>query len=84
MTRVDNRSTLDVLIRNSYVYALSTTVQLDGMPLASRDQLVILAALVNVPEAATPETQFDVQLLADILVARQVMLFSLVQPENIL
>ena len=63
----------------------STTFQPLGMPLElSAVQPVMPAALVNVPEAATPSSQFFVQPLAEISVARQVTLARLVQPWNML
>ena len=43
-----------------------------------------LAALVNVPDEATPDTQSVKQSSADISVASIVMLLRFVQPRNIL
>ena len=51
------------------------------MPLIPSVQ-VAPAALINVPEAATPSSQFVVQLLAEMSVARHVTLVSFEQPEN--
>lgn len=46
-------------------------------------QLDMLAALVNVPLAATPLTQSSVQYAAEMSVARQVIELRLVQLKNI-
>ncbi len=59
------------------------TVQPEGIPLIPVVQLFIVDALVNVPEEETPDNQFFVQLVAEISVAKQVILLRFVQPENI-
>ena len=69
--------------RGAYGAGASCTVQPEGMPLAPDPQLDIDAALVNVPVVATLLSQFSVQSVAEMSVARQVTLFRLVQPENI-
>ena len=51
-----------------------------GMPLTPVVHPVIDAALVKVPLEATPLSQLFVHSVAEILVARQVTLFRLVQP----
>ena len=53
------------------------------MPLELLVGQFVEAALVNVPDAATPLSQYLVQLIALMSVARQVTLFRLVQPWNI-
>ncbi len=52
------------------------------MPLSSDPQLVMLDALVKVPDADTPFSQSVVQPDAEILIAKQVTAFKLVQPSN--
>lgn len=69
-------------LMKSYSVAFCT-VQLVGIPLFPVVQLDIDAALTNVPLAATPFTQFNVQLVADMSVARQVIELRFVQPWNI-
>ena len=53
------------------------------MPDAPVVQLDIVDAFVNVPVAATPSNQPDVQDSVEIYVAKQVTEERLVQPENI-
>lgn len=48
-------------------------VQLLGIPLGPKGQDDIDAALTNVPEEATPETQLPRQLVAEIFVARHLI-----------
>ena len=68
---------------------LFTTVQPLGMPLVPvgiwpvSEPCIKLAALVNVPDEATPDTQSFKQRLAGIFVASMVMLLRFVQPLNI-
>ena len=68
---------------------LFTTVQPSGMPLVpvgiwpASEPCIKLAALVNVPDEATPDTQSVKQYVSDIYVASIVMLLRFVQPENI-
>ena len=60
---------------------LFTTVQPPGMPLVPVGNDVIAAALVNVPDEATPDTQLRKQpTFAGIFVASIVMLLRFVQP----
>ena len=54
------------------------------MPSAPLPQLLIDEALVNVPVAATPDSQLSVHFVAVILVARQVTELRLMQPMNML
>ena len=67
---------------------LSTIVQPSGMPLEpvgicpASEPCIKLAALVNVPVEATPDTQSFKQEVADITVASMVMSLRLVQPLN--
>lgn len=74
------------LLQNPYLF---TTVQPSGMPLVPvgiwpvSEPCIKLAALVNVPDEATPDTQSVKQSPADISVASIVMLLRFVQPENI-
>ena len=71
---------LDSLDKTSGGHCASTTVQPSGMPSAPDDHVVIVEALVNVPVAATPESQLSVQPSALMSVARQVTELRFVQP----
>ena len=55
------------------MYHSVTTVQPVGIPLGPVVQLSIFAFLTNVPLEATLLTQFKVQLVADISVARHLI-----------
>lgn len=76
----------DYLLSSSF-----TLVQPLGMPLVPLSQVTELDAAVNVPEAATPESQFSQGYLRVplpkrvfvLVVARHRMEFRLVQPLNI-
>ena len=72
------------LLQNPYLF---TTVQPSGMPLMpvgiwpASEPCIKLAALVNVPDEATPDTQSRKQpTFAGIFVASIVMLLRFVQP----
>ena len=54
-------------------------VQPVGIPDDPVVQLVIVEGLVNVPDVDTPSSQKNVQRTAEISVARQVILFKLLQ-----
>ena len=80
--------TLSRIFKLLQIPYLFTTVQPSGMPLAPvgiwpvSEPCIKLAALVNVPDEATPDTQLFKQPDADISVASMVMLLRFVQSSN--